>query len=147
MFEGRQYPSVEHAYQAAKTLDQVERVNIGSQSTPSAAKRQGRLSTVRDNWEDIKLGVMEVLLMSKFGDNEFFKKKLLDTFPAQLIENNWWNDRYWGVCNGDGANHLGNLLMDIRDRIVWLELRKIGFNKEAINIFLDSNKDVACKTI
>jgi predicted NAD-dependent protein-ADP-ribosyltransferase YbiA (DUF1768 family) len=34
---------------------------------------------------------------------------------VELIEGNWWGDTYWGVCNGVGENHLGKLLMKIRD--------------------------------
>ena len=35
----------------------------------------------------------------------------------ELIEENWWNDTFWGVCRGVGKNHLGQILMKIRKEI------------------------------
>lgn len=35
-----------------------------------------------------------------------------------IIEVNNWGDTYWGVCNGIGDNHLGKILMKIRDNNV-----------------------------
>jgi N-glycosidase YbiA len=42
---------------------------------------------------------------------------LLDTGDAELVEVNHWRDFWWGVCNGVGANHLGRLLMTIRNEL------------------------------
>jgi hypothetical protein len=39
---------------------------------------------------------------------------LLATGDMELIEDNDWDDTYWGVCNGAGENNLGKLLMKIR---------------------------------
>jgi predicted NAD-dependent protein-ADP-ribosyltransferase YbiA (DUF1768 family) len=36
------------------------------------------------------------------------------TGDEELVEGNWWNDTFWGVCNGVGENNLGKLLMKIR---------------------------------
>lgn len=56
---------------------------------------------------------MEDLLIQKFKIPELVKA-LLDTGTAELIEGNWWGDKFWGVCRGQGKNHLGKLLMKIR---------------------------------
>lgn len=45
------------------------------------------------------------------------RSQLLSTGTAELVEGNWWNDRYWGVCNGRGENHLGKILMRIREEL------------------------------
>lgn len=29
-------------------------------------------------------------------------------------EGNTWGDKFWGVCDGEGENHLGKLLMEVR---------------------------------
>lgn len=29
----------------------------------------------------------------------------MDTGDAILIEGNYWNDTYWGKCNGEGQNN------------------------------------------
>ena len=115
-FEGNVYISVEHAFQAAKTLDEDWRESIFWARTPSDAKRIGRKVPLREDWEEIKLSVMENLLRQKFNIFDF-KSALLATGDEELIEGNWWGDTFWGVCNGQGENHLGKLLMKIRSEI------------------------------
>lgn len=116
VFEGVFYPSVEHGYQAAKTLDLPTRRSIAALASPGEAKRAGRTLTVRPNWEEIKVDVMQGLLEQKFSIPEL-RAKLLNTGNAELIEGNAWGDRFWGVCGGTGRNVLGRLLMQIRLQI------------------------------
>ena len=114
------FPTVEHAFQACKVepgqganiwLMQVE--VIRSVSSPGRAKRLGRRVMLRPNWEEIKIGTMFFLLDQKFRD-ESFCHLLLCTGERELIEGNKWGDTFWGVCDGEGENHLGRLLMEIR---------------------------------
>ena len=114
-FEGITYPSVEHAFQAAKTLDYDERLKF-TKGSPVIVKGMGRRLKLRSNWEDVKDSVMYICLKSKFQNPEM-RKKLLDTGDAVLIEGNNHGDRYWGVVNGEGQNKLGRLLMQIRSDI------------------------------
>jgi len=111
--DGDVYPSVEHAYQAAKTFDLSLRRFIKQQDTPGKAKRAGGKITLIPDWDIIKLEVMHDLLIQKFAQ-EPFRTKLINTGDAYLEETNWWKDKFWGVCNGIGENHLGKLLMKIR---------------------------------
>ena len=106
------YPQVEAAYQAAKTLDPVQRVAFETVA-PSDAKRMGKRLRIRSDWETVKLGIMESLLRQKF-DKEPFRTQLKATGDQELVEGNYWGDTYWGLCNGKGENHLGKLLMKIR---------------------------------
>jgi N-glycosidase YbiA len=115
MFEGQRYHSVEAAYQAAKTLDTDAR-QMFEDILPSEAKRMGKLLKLRSDWEDAKLGIMEQLVEQKFQD-PFLRSALLDTGEEELVEGNYWNDTFWGVCNGSGANYLGQILMAVRQRI------------------------------
>lgn len=62
MLDGEEYPTTEHAYQAAKFLDQDRRKAIQEASTPALAKKMGRGKDLRPDWEDVKLFVMEDLL-------------------------------------------------------------------------------------
>ena len=39
---------------------------------------------------------------------------LLATGDAKIVEGNTWGDVFWGVCNGVGENHLGEILMKVR---------------------------------
>lgn len=115
-YDGDSYPTLEHAYQAAKTLDKDARREVAKCKTPGQAKRLGKLVKLRDNWHEHSLLVMEVLLKQKFAQ-EPFRQQLLDTGDAKLIEGNNWGDRFWGVCRGKGQNHLGRLLMKVRQEL------------------------------
>ena len=116
ILNGMTFGSVEHAYQAAKTLDFDHRRAIAGLAKPGQANRYGRKLKVRDDWQEVKLAVMEDLLRQKFSHSDL-RHKLLDTGKAYLEESNAWGDHWWGVCNGVGANHLGRLLMTIRNEL------------------------------
>lgn len=109
-----EYPSVEHAYQAAKTLDRSMRQHICNQISPGRAKKIGKTIELRPDWEEIKIEVMGNLLIEKFK-HPALNTMLLATKPHMLMEGNHWGDTFWGVCNGLGSNHLGRILMEIRD--------------------------------
>lgn len=120
-FQGVMYPTVEHAYQAAKTLDPKQRLDIQRIPRPGDAKRHGRSVTLREDWEQVKVGIMKYLLREKFnnpaGRNSDMKALLISTGDAMLIEGNHWGDIFWGVCRGKGENVLGRLLMEIREEV------------------------------
>ncbi len=115
MYNGIQYGSSEAAFQAAKTFDHSEREKI-AKLTPDEAKRAGRSLTLRNDWEAVKVSVMEEILRAKFTQNPDLLQKLLATGNALLVEGNDWRDTFWGfdVNLGYGANTLGQLLMRIR---------------------------------
>lgn len=119
VFDGVEYPSTEHAYQAAKTLDLEERAKVLNSKSFGAAKRMGTKITLREDWEQVKLAVMEDVLRQKFAVSEL--RELLDLTKGQeLVEANHWHDNFWGscfcnTCGSKGQNHLGRLLMLIRD--------------------------------
>lgn len=114
IFEDFVYPSVEHAYQAAKTTNSLFRKAIRRATSPRIAKRLGRTVPIRSDWDEIKLSVMRDLLRQKFKGGTLHTR-LRETVDVQLIEGNYWGDTFWGVCKGKGENHLGKLLMEIRD--------------------------------
>lgn len=120
-YEGICYPSSEHAFQAAKTINlHAREVFTLTGMTPGMAKHLGKALTLRPNWDTIKLQVMADILMAKFDggvSDRGLKEALLATGNAQLIEGNTWGDTYWGVCNGKGTNFLGKLLMELRKKL------------------------------
>lgn len=117
--DGQPYVSVEHAYQAAKTLDLQEREAIRALNGYEAAKakKMGRRVTMRPDWEDVKIDVMTGLVRQKFTLHPSLRKKLLATEDQKLVEGNTWGDVYWGVCDGKGENHLGKILMKVRNEL------------------------------
>lgn len=115
-YNGKTWKTVEHAYAAAKTFDENQQEMIRNTTNVAQAKRLGRSVTLRKDWDDVKLSIMEELLVLKFS-NPLLRPMLLATGDAELIEGNNWNDYFWGVCRGKGQNHLGKLLMKIRNNI------------------------------
>jgi ribA/ribD-fused uncharacterized protein len=116
-FEGITYPSSEHAYVAAKTLDVEKRLEIANVETAGKVKRLGRALDLRPDWEEVKVDIMRTIVREKFKD-PVLRSKLARTAPHELVEGNWWNDRFWGQCPvGVGENWLGRILMEIRDEI------------------------------
>ena len=119
IFEGKLYPTVEHAFQAAKSLDHAEREWIAAAGSPGLAKRLGRRINLRPDWEKVKFNVMEECLRSKFAD-PVLKQKLLATGDEELVEGNYWHDNTYGNCSCEkckdivGRNMLGNILMKLR---------------------------------
>jgi ribA/ribD-fused uncharacterized protein len=123
-FEDIAYPSVEQAYKAAKTTDVATRLEI-SRLKPNkrdlGEKIEALLSKheIRTDWsDDIRLEIMENLLIQKFdGRDEGLRQKLIDTGDVELIEGNTWGDTFFGICDGVGENHLGKLLMKVRESL------------------------------
>lgn len=113
-YQGKTYPSVEHAFQAAKCVHESDKIRIQQAPTPGIAKRIGRRVSLIPHWDETRISVMETLLREKFKD-PVLQNRLIKTAPATLIEGNHWNDTFWGVCNDVGENHLGKLLMKIRN--------------------------------
>ena len=110
-------PTVEHAYQASKTLSMEEREQFYDINA-ATAKRLGRKVTLRADWDDVKLGIMEDLVRQKFHGSTELYVKLMATYPRPIVEGNEWGDRFWGVCRGIGRNHLGLIITAIRDEII-----------------------------
>ncbi|WP_243013225.1 NADAR family protein [Cryobacterium zhongshanensis] len=108
-------PTVEHVFQAAKTLDRHQRGAILNARTALEAKTLGQKVDLRPDWEFLKLGVMAALQGSKYSDPQL-AALLIATDNAHLEEGNHWHDTFWGVCSCSahdavGENWLGRLLM------------------------------------
>lgn len=115
-FDGTTYPTLEHAFQAAKTDVPAEREMIRGLGNPQWARNRGKTVTLRPGWDNVKLDVMRELLRQKFRHPKL-AAQLLATGDAHLFEGNWWGDTHWGTVNGTGQNHLGRLLMAVRDEL------------------------------
>lgn len=114
------YQNNEAAFQAQKCIEPKEREAF-TKLNPSEAKKAGRSVNLRKDWEQVKVSVMADIVKAKFEQNIDLAKKLLDTGDAYLEEGNDWGDRIWGTVNGIGANHLGKILMDVREYMRTLE--------------------------
>lgn len=122
-YDGIEYPTNEHFFQAMKTLDQEERKKIAAAATPGKAKRMGRQVQLREDWEEVKEDIMHLGVALKFKAHPSLTKKLIETGDAYLIEGNTWCDQTWGSCNCPrhknipGRNLLGQILMEEREKL------------------------------
>lgn len=114
------YPSSEHAYQAQKTLDPLEELQIRHATSPGRAKRLGSKCTLRSNWSNKRIGCMLLVVYCKFNQHPGLAFKLSRIRDTWLIENNYWHDNFWGNCtcakceNIKGQNNLGKILSQVK---------------------------------
>lgn len=121
-FEGMQFPSAEHAYQAAKFSPHLRSNFVDG--TWQSAKRAGRAILLPKDWETRKIVVMRTILESKFSWPPL-AERLIATCEDILIEGNTWHDNVWGICECESCrqrfpnaqNMLGVLLMELRDKL------------------------------
>jgi ribA/ribD-fused uncharacterized protein len=118
-WNGRVWPTAEHAYQSAKfeAEHMIERI-FNARSAHDAKKIANApqyAHLIRADWQEVKLGVMEEILRAKFAQHEYVRKKLRDSRGRLLVEDSQ-RDAYWGRGpNWNGENWLGRLWMKLRD--------------------------------
>lgn len=117
---GKQWSSLEHAYQAAKTVDPDWQERIRVAENPKLAKRLGQACPKHIGWDGSRVHVMRELLRIKFAPTSQLADLLLLTFEEELVEGNFWHDNYWGSCicyncsSKQKSNNLGKLLVEVR---------------------------------
>ena len=119
-YDGLKFPTVENAFQAAKSLTSLGRQEFVNVS-PSSAKKMGRRVRLRPDWDEVKVGIMRSLLLQKFCFGSRNLYTLQQTGSAHITEGNTWHDNFWGACTCQSCksmekhNMMGKLLMEIRD--------------------------------
>lgn len=124
IWNGIEYRSVEHAFQSQKPVDPEWQEKIRNAKKPGDAKRLGksRKFKLREDWEEVKDGIMEALVAHKFKSSRVLAAELLSSGDALLIEGNTWHDQIWGMVRGRdgkwvGQNRLGKILMKVRSEL------------------------------
>ena len=102
LVEGITYPSVEHAFQAAKVSDRATKFQI---SKASLAEVRNLLEDIwiRPNWNDVKYATLHQLVKLKFESNKELAKVLLGTGTKLL--------------GGKTEAELGSILMKVRSEL------------------------------
>ena len=114
-YKGTEYSCSESAFQAQKCTKESEKsLFVGINGFD--AKRLGRKVSLKSNWEIEKISIMEGIVREKFIQNPSLAEKLIKV-EGPIQEDNSWHDTFWGICNGVGENHLGKILMKIRDEL------------------------------
>ena len=103
------YNSSEHLYQALKSKN-IKWHYLLLDKRPEQTKNLARkkLKTLladnettfifREDWDQIRLQVMELCVKLKFDQNEELAKKL-KLYEGPIEERNCWNDRFWGTLS------------------------------------------------
>lgn len=149
-YDGKSWPTVEHAFQAHKTIDVLERYEIRTAPSPGDAKFLGRGATLRPRWNNMKRDLMRLLVRLKFQHNPILAERLVETNDAEIVEGNTWHDNIWGDCycamckNIQGQNWLGKILMEVRQELVNSKLNK--HDKKTMHDFIEKLGDFADET-
>ena len=111
------YTSSEQAFQCTRTMNQQDLELIASSPNAFEAKKRSKGVHPRPDWNQVKVPIMVYVVYFKFSQNEELTRLLLNTMGEELIEGNNWKDSFWGVdlTTGKGQNHLGRILMLIRE--------------------------------
>ncbi|TNC88205.1 MAG: GTP cyclohydrolase [Alcanivorax sp.] len=117
--EDKQWPTVEHYYQAMKFEDADYQEKIRMADSPKQARKLGRrrFKKRRADWSKVKVVYMTRALYTKCKTYPDVARVLQETQDKRLVENNLY-DYYWG-CGRDrrGTNMYGQLLMNVRTKL------------------------------
>ncbi|MBO4252156.1 MAG: NADAR family protein [Clostridia bacterium] len=122
VYGGKYYQTVEHGYQSLKfkgKAPEIEEKIIKCYSAYEAQKiAHENIDKQVDNWDEIKVGVMEELLRAKLDQHPYVKQKLLQTENYLICEDSP-KDSFWGIGRDrNGRNELGKLWMKLRKELV-----------------------------
>ncbi len=116
-FEGKLYPTSEHAYQAAKCTSPEGKEAIRNARSPLQAKKLANVTYEADkdpDWEQKKVAVMEAILRVKLAQHSEAAEALAQSGQEDIVEDSP-TDYFWGEgADGSGQNVLGKLWMKLR---------------------------------
>lgn len=116
---GLTFPSSEHAFHYRRAIELGQHATaelIRQAPSPRRAQILGREIRSDDRWVGLEQSVMYELLKEKSKQCPTFRRDLIDTNGAHLVEDT--ADEYWGRGQtGSGLNVLGRLLMTLRDNL------------------------------
>lgn len=122
MWRNKQYPTAEHAYQAAHFIDTnpllAEKVSLTT--SPRGAKDFANLNNAHDdpNWKEKRLSIMEEIVRCKVEQHAYVKDILIETGDKNIVEMNN-DDAFWGWGEDhNGENQLGKIWMKVRSEII-----------------------------
>jgi ribA/ribD-fused uncharacterized protein len=124
VFEGKTFPTAEHAYQAGKARRPEVRDWLMAAPSPAllAMAAHGLYQwDITPSWSRIKFDRMRAVLRDKFAQHVDLAELLQSTGDARLVESATVDNavnRLWGEVEGKGGqNMLGIMLMEIRETL------------------------------
>lgn len=120
-WDGEDFDTAEAAYHWEKfpcfpeIRKQIRDARSAHEAYQIAAKNKAHR---RPDWDLVKVGIMKEILRAKVDQDEYVKRKLLETGDRMLIEDSWRDD-FWGWGpERTGQNKLGQLWMEIRTELL-----------------------------
>lgn len=120
--EGKEWPSVEHYFQAMKfetsAPDYAEKIRQASDAKKARKLGATRFKKLRDDWKKIRRIMMTRAVYTKAKAYPKVEQALLESGQRKLVENSQY-DYFWG-CGRDrrGENIYGKVLMDVREKLL-----------------------------
>lgn len=113
--DGITFSCAESAFQAMKCTNKEDVIAL-SKMNGKNAKAYGRRVSLRNNWNSVRVNAMRYVVSEKFKQNPDLLRKL-KSIVSPIIEDNTWNDTFWGRYNGVGKNHLGIILEEVKTNL------------------------------
>ena len=133
-YKRQRWLTSEALFQSMRYDDLKVKEIIRAEKSPLSAKMKSKTNKdlmVVEPCSPEDLENMRLCIRLKFEQNPVIKEKLKKTFPHEIIEDvskrNGARHEFWGARNNGGnwtgQNHMGKLLMELRD--IFLEEEKI----------------------
>jgi ribA/ribD-fused uncharacterized protein len=129
IYEGREFPTAEHAYQYGKPRNPAVREWLMAAPSPSllAMAAHGLYAwDIAPGWSRNRYDRMLGVVAAKFTQHVDLADILIATGEAEIVETGTEDNevnRRWGRVNGVGKNWLGEILMAVRHEIAARRLR------------------------
>lgn len=120
-WRGRVWPTSEHAYQAAHFFDTapelVEQIFTARSAHEAFKIAKANADKAPENWEEIKVSVMEDICRHKLRQHPYVERKLRQTLDLPMVEDSP-KDSCWGWgADKKGRNELGKIWMRLRGEL------------------------------
>lgn len=141
-WRGYRWPTSEHAYQAAHFFETapelVEEIRQARSAEEACEIANAHSDKDPENWQEIRVAIMEEIVRAKCQQNPHVKQKLRETLDKLIVEDSPKDD-FWGWGEKrDGRNELGK---------IWMKLREEIRNKEERNSTASNGIDNLIKII
>lgn len=121
--ESKSFPTLEHFWQYSKVVSVNDELaeKIRTADTIEKAHLAGAYApTIREDWDEVKAGILEMGMKAKFDQHPKLKAQLVATAGKQLV--NIDSDKWAGISETDGVqrgdNNVGKILTKVRDDLV-----------------------------
>jgi len=122
-WNGRVWPTAEHAYQAAHFFGAnqsllVEKIYKSRSAYEAYKLAKANTDKVLVRWDHVKIVIMKDIVKHKLEQNPYVMRKLIQTGKKLIVEDSPKDD-FWGWGpDGNGRNELGKIWMRLREELV-----------------------------